>query len=296
MKWSHVRGNTWYIEGRVCIPVYLLNDHEAILLDSGYAEDRIELEDLLHEKNLRVRAVLGTHSHNDHIGNHAYFQEQGAEVILQEVEAAISSDFALLTTAYYPASAQELKQLFPHFSVHTDRTFSALDTSIKIDEQTFELFPLPGHTPGHTAIMTPDGVLYVGDAVLSTDVLRSAKIPSTANWKQDLSSKYRLETITCEAYLLAHNGAYADLHHLIQENISDRLRRAQQILNWLRERPCWTQPEVIELLWQRFGMQSRSFFNQIVFQRNAICAIEYLADKGYLKSCLEKGCRLYQVL
>ena len=36
MKWNHVRGNTWCIEGRVCIPVYLLNEGEAVLLDSGY--------------------------------------------------------------------------------------------------------------------------------------------------------------------------------------------------------------------------------------------------------------------
>lgn len=58
MKWNHVRGNTWCIEGRVCIPVYLLNEGEAVLLDSGYAEDRPQLDALLREKGLRVRAIL----------------------------------------------------------------------------------------------------------------------------------------------------------------------------------------------------------------------------------------------
>ena len=291
MKWTHICGRTWCVEGRVCIPVYLLNDREAVLLDSGYVEDRPQLDALLREKRLKVRAVLGSHSHNDHSGCHAGYQEEGAEIILPRVEAAIASDFSLLAAAYWPASPRELKRDLSHLLVQADRTFAETDTSVEVCGQCFGLLPLPGHTPGHTGIVTPDGVLYVGDAVLSSDVLRAARLPSTADWEQDLASKRRLEGVRYDAYVLAHNGIYTDLHPLLRENIADKLRRAQQLLDWLREKPCWTQAEVVGLLWERLGLRSRSFFNQVIFQRNAVCAIEYLAATGAVISWMENGIR-----
>lgn len=296
MKWTHVLGNTWCVEGRVCIPVYLLNDREAVLLDTGYAEDRQQLDALLREKGLQVRAVLGSHSHNDHSGNHAYYQQQGAEIILQNLEAAIVSDAALLAAAYWPATVREVTRELSHLLIQADRTFTAADSGLEIDGQHFGLLPLPGHTPGHTGIMTPDQVLYVGDAVLSSDVLRGARLPSTMDWAQDLASKHRLEEVSCKAYLLAHNGIYTDLCPLIQKNIDDKLRRAQEILEWIRERDSWKQHEVMELLWQRLGLRSRSFFNQIIFRRNAVCTMEYLAGTGALSSWMEGGERFYRAL
>lgn len=49
-KWIHIQGNTWCIKLRVMIPVFLCGNGDAILLDSGYAEDRAELLRLLAEK------------------------------------------------------------------------------------------------------------------------------------------------------------------------------------------------------------------------------------------------------
>lgn len=93
------------------IPVYFLNEREAVLLDSGYAEGDREL---------------------------------------------------------------------PWMLLRADRVFSALDTAVEVDGRSFGLIPLPGHTPGHTGIVTPDNVLYVGDAVLSRRILQAAKLPSIA--------------------------------------------------------------------------------------------------------------------
>ena len=296
MKWTHVRGNTWCIEGRVCIPVYLLNREEAVLLDSGYAEDRPGLNALLREKGLRVRAILGSHSHNDHSGNHQYYQRLGAEIILPETEAALVSNAALLACAYWPATAREVEREFPHLLLRADRTFAPEDAGTKIGGRTFGLVPLPGHTPGHTGIITPDDVLYVGDALLSPEILRGAKLPSTVDWEKDLASKRRLEGACHSCYLLAHSGVYTDLRPLIEENLADKLRRARQIWLWLKERDCWTQEEAAALLWQRLGLRSRSFFSQVVFRRNAVCALEYLVASGHLTSWLEEGNRRYRAV
>ena len=52
----------------------------------------------------------------------------------------------------------------------------------------------------------------------------------------------------------------------------------------------------MDLIWQRLGLRNRSFFGQVVFRRNAICALEYLVVVGCLRSWMEEGNRIYQVL
>jgi glyoxylase-like metal-dependent hydrolase (beta-lactamase superfamily II) len=296
--WRHIRGRTWCIDGHITIPVYLLNEREAVLLDSGYADrDRPILEALLGQKGLRVRAILGTHSHNDHNGNHAYFQKtHGAEIILRDIEAAVVSDFSFLTAAYFPGTAEELARELPHLLVKPDRTFSCLDQAVQIDGESFSLIPLPGHTPGHIGIVTPDQVFYVGDTLLSSQAMRRAKLPSTIDWRQDLESKKRLRSTDYQDYILAHSGVYKSIQALITENILDRERRTAEILEWLQERDYWTQSEVEQLLRKKLQVRSTSFMGQIIFQRNAMCVMEYLVNTDSVSKELREETACYTVI
>lgn len=293
--WIHVLGNTWCLSLHVTIPVYFLTEREVVLLDTGYMDlDRDALLAALKERNVRVRAVLGSHSHNDHSGNHVYLQKNhGAEIILQETEAAAVSDFSLMTTIYAPASAEELRREFPHLLLRADRTFSAQARSITIDGAVFGLIPLPGHTPGHTGIVTPDDVLYVGDAVVDDDVLQSSKLPSTWDWALDLESKRTLRTLAHPAYILAHRGVRTEIADLVERNIEDKLRRAEEIARWLRERGAVTQSDAERLLWEKLGLHSRRFLPQVVFRRNVRCALEYLVQTGRLCMQFQDGTVYY---
>ena len=281
-RWVHVLGNTWCIESNVTIPVYFLSPREVVLLDSGYAQkDRAPLDMLLQERGLRVRAILGSHSHNDHNGNHAYFQStHQAEVILRDVEAAVVSDFSLMTAAYFPTTARDLQREMPHLLLKADRVFSADDTEINIDSAVFGLIPLPGHTPGHTGIVTPDDVFYVGDALLSPDVLQAAKLPSTLDWATDMESKRRLAAFHHPRYILAHSGAYAEIAPMIEENLSDKAQRAAQLQDCLRTRDAWRLNDIEQFLWKQWGLHGRSFLTRATFQRNLRCALGYLVLEG----------------
>lgn len=295
--WKHILGNTWSIESHLTIPVYFLNDREVVLLDSGYADrDRAMLDTLLAEKSVRVRAILGSHSHNDHNGNHAYFQKaHGAEVILRDMEAAIVSDFALMTAAYHPAAARDLEHTLPHLLLKADRTFSPEADRIEIDGRSFGLIPLPGHTFGQTGIVTPDNVLYVADAVVSTEVLAASKLPSTMDWLIDLDTKYRLMTMGYPCYVLAHRGVYGDIRPLVEENITDKIHRAEQIADWLSQKERWSQSEVEQLLWKKLDLHSKTFMARTIFQRNVRCALEYLIQIKTVTQDFDSGTVWYQI-
>lgn len=296
--WTHVLGNTWCIESHLTIPVYFLNSKEVVLLDSGYADrDRDPLDALLAKKGVRVRAILGSHSHNDHNGNHAYFQKtHGAEIILRDTEAATVLSFALMTAAYRPGTAEDMRREFPHLLLKADRTFSESDAFVEIDGYKFQLIPLPGHTPGHTGIITPDNVLYVADALMSPKVMQAAKLSTALDWIADLESKERLKHMAHPKYILAHSGVYDDISALLEENIEDRHQRAEQIHAWLKEDEAWTQNEAEQYLWDKLELHSKGYIARIIFQRNVSCALEYLVRTGKAKSEFRSGSFFFHML
>lgn len=294
-KWTHVQGNTWCLNLHVTIPVYFLNEREVVLLDTGYPTlDREELIAQLDGQNLHVRAILGSHSHNDHSGSHAYLQKHhGTEVILQRTEAAIVSDYSLMTVAYAPGTVEEMRLHFSELLLQADRTFNTEDTEVLIDGVSFGVIPLPGHTPGHTGIVTPDQVFYVGDALLSESVLRSAKLPSTSNWAEDLASKERMRTMRYSKYILAHTGVYDDISALIDQNIDDKLSRAKQIATWLQEVGPLTTSEAEQLLWTKLDLHSSKFLPRVVFRRNVRCALEFIAREKMISRKFEEGTEFF---
>ena len=86
---QQVAGNTWCIvQPRAMVPYYQLSEQEIILLDSGCMLHG-ELEEWLEGQGLRVRAILNTHDHWDHVAaNAALQQRQGSRIYLPRLEAA----------------------------------------------------------------------------------------------------------------------------------------------------------------------------------------------------------------
>lgn len=293
-NWIHIQGNTWCMALRVMIPVFLCGDGDAILLDSGYAEDRPELLRLLAEKNLRVRAVIGSHTHRDHCGNHAWLQSHcSAEIVMPQQEAAFAASYGALSAIYAPAGTARLARLLPEMVFQADRTFTAGAESVEAGGVSFPLCGLPGHTPGHTGIMTPDRVLYTADAVLDEETLGHAKLLSIMDWEEDERSKERLGDISADAYILAHGCVTDRLGDLIRRNHEVKRRQAEEVSHWLRERGPVTCSEAERLVWDRLHLRSRNELTQAVYRRNLRCLLEYLTQTGALEARFDGGTEIY---
>ena len=58
MKLTQVKGSTWVLEANELIPLYLLDDRRCVLLDSGLAKEREEIEKTLLEAGLELICAL----------------------------------------------------------------------------------------------------------------------------------------------------------------------------------------------------------------------------------------------
>lgn len=220
MEWKVLRGNTEGIwaEGAL-IPLYHLPGGDVVLIDTG-AREEPELLSMLAERGLRVRAILCTHLHPDHIANNrAILDRDGAEVFAHPRELETLEE----TYERLRLTSKLLGVPLPE----PDHPVTPIGDNgwVEIDGARFEVLPTPGHTDGHLAFVTPDGVCCLGDAVMSPDQLAVSRLPYLEDIEVGIASMERLRQTRYPLYLTAHMGVTApeELEELVEVNVRKEL-------------------------------------------------------------------------
>ena len=141
-----------FVRGPLQNNVYLLRDehtNEAAIIDPGIGSD--DLLKTIEEQQLRLRYVLVTHAHFDHIDNVALFREQtGAEVVSHRADAAVLEELA-------GVSADVL--------LHGGEVLTVGSLAIQV-------LHTPGHSPGGVSFLVEDH-LFAGDTLFAGSIGRS---------------------------------------------------------------------------------------------------------------------------
>ena len=144
-----------------CFIVACRRTSEAAVIDPGEEGERI-----LHfaeEKGLRIRKVVNTHGHFDHIGANQHIVEMtGAELLIH------GDDLPLLQNARNHA---EVYGLSVAASPEPDRLLGQGDT-FQVGDLAFSVFHVPGHSPGSICLLA-EGHLFVGDVLFSGSIGRT---------------------------------------------------------------------------------------------------------------------------
>lgn len=321
----HVRGNTWYLEGDVSVPVILTGPGQAVLLDSGYRGKTTDiLMDMLDANGLKPLAVLTSHYHPDHVGNHQALREKyGTEIIMNRKTAGVLAEPELVAMTYWQMNPAWVREHLGFMKIRPDRVFDVESGDgrksgesgkfgndegqapggdggriLRAGGADFRVIPLPGHTIDQVGYVTPDGVLYAADALLDRDFLAHAKLPTARNWAVDLKTKADVAAGNYPAVILAHRGASAGsgIRALAQENIADRRRRAEELYGILVRRGTeLTLEEIQNTLWRALELRTKQELKIRIFQRNVYCLVRYLEDTGRITEESREGNVLYRL-
>ena len=239
MKVDIIQGNTGCIAGdRILIGLYLTDPGHCILLDCGPCALRDDIEAALADAGLVPIGVFATHVHYDHFGNAAYFQKKyGIPVALSFGEAELCRTFPAIKSHLfaYPAGQIMSDPKLANLVCRADILIEEGCDSIELGGATFGILHTPGHSPDHLSILTPDGICYAGDALLSGRSLTGAKLPYAFNIRQNLETIEQFRTLDCEALILAHHGIiHAPFDTIVDENrdlFEDRLERIRRLID-----------------------------------------------------------------
>ena len=238
MKLTQVKGSTWVLEANELIPLYLLDDRRCVLLDSGLAKEREEIEKTLLEAGLEPAGILCSHAHVDHCANNRYFQEKyHLPVALTAPEAGMCSSILNLKCYRLLVSPDAAEQEMSEMVHVPDLILPPVDGPIRLAGAMFRILHTPGHSSGHICAVTPDNVCYTGDALMSQALL-DAKLPYGLSIQLAMESRERLRELEdCDFFIMAHKGVCTgrEIGPLIDANQELVRRRAGEIRDLITE-------------------------------------------------------------
>ncbi len=292
MELVHVKGNTYYIDAWEAIPVYVKENRDCILLDSGWHYERFDVERTLQENGLKPVGIISTHLHTDHVGSHQYFREKyQIPLALPTGEAGLGYNDLTLKSYLYIFTLEEVRTIdeIQAMRFTPDVMIGPDDTKIEMAGVTFGVVHTPGHSPDHVSLMTPDEILYLGDAMLSRDVMAVSKVPYYASVGLALESMEKLASFSCPA-LAAHKGCDVDIRGLADYNIrqiNERLERFRALVT-----EPMTLEDIIKKACSEMKLLSKQAFKVKLYERDIRSYVEYLAERRLLEETYQDG-RLY---
>ena len=296
MEIKEISGNTFCIDtGMLYIPFYKINHEEIIMLDSGWAKgEREGIDDILEKNNLKVVGIICSHAHIDHIGNNAYLKRKyNCIIAMPAYEALICSSTVNLKLYYNSQTLSDVTEHFGHMVCKTDIMILDNQDTIYVRGIKFKILHTPGHSPAHICIITPDDVAYLGDALISYEVMRGSKMPYAFILKEDLKSKLKLYDLKCSKYVVAHKGIYYDITKLITDNINfykDRATRVYAVIDG-----AMTREDILKAVIKKFNINVNSRYKYSMIERMLGSYVEYLNETGMIVLNIDDGFLKYSI-
>lgn len=182
--------------------IWLLSDQtHAVVVDPGDAQPVIHA---LEQQNLRLRGILVTHHHNDHIG--------GIPALINRYDPMI---YAPEKEAY----------AFPHIAVKQGDHIK-----LPLGNITLEVIEVPGHTRGHVAYYGANS-LFCGDTLFGAGCGRLFE-GTAAQMYASLQILARLPAITrvyCAHEYTEHNLIFAQTLAPYDQKIATRLEETRAL-------------------------------------------------------------------
>jgi glyoxylase-like metal-dependent hydrolase (beta-lactamase superfamily II) len=203
---------------------YLVGIDEVAVIDPG-PDDRRHIDAIIGASmRERVRWVLLTHTHPDHVpGTTRLVKATGAEVV-----------------AYG-------KRLDKDAAIVPDRVIGEGD-AIEGTEFRLEALHTPGHAPNHLCfLLEEERVLFTGDTVL--DGMFSVVSPNRGgDMAQYLTTLGRLEKLRVSRLAPGHGDVIEEPRRRVQEYVAHRRDRERQVLKLLEAGPARI-PEMVVTLY-----------------------------------------------
>ncbi len=284
-EFVQLAAHTFYLRCFSNIGVYDPGDGNVILIDSGdHRKSVSDLDAALTARGWRVKMIVNTHGHADHLVGNRFFKEKyGCTVYAPETER-----FLVANTALEPA--------YNYLGIPVNRArnffFKPYGTEAELLRPEllppgFVVLPLPGHSLNMVGVKTPDNVWFLADAVLAEDSYGEYGLPLFYRVNEAVATARAVAKLQGEWFVPSHVQAVRDIRPLALYNAKALEERKALILRLcIGKTPEETLAAVAGALKMKFDLDKYAKVSMTVK-----CFLQALIEEGALTARLE-GARL----
>ncbi len=288
MELVRVSENVAYIPGAVNIGV-VINGGDCVLIDTGLDKDSgRNIRKVLEAEDLKLEAIINTHSHADHFGGNNYLARNlKAKVYAPKIESGIIQN-PLLEPIYLFNGATPIKNLRNKFVLAKP---SPVDTVIepgKLDVVGLEvdIISLPGHSFNQIGVLVDD-VLFCSDTVFSGRVVEKYKIPVVQDVKNHIATLGWLMETSHTLYVPAHTKPVEDISELVEINLNTTMSIIEDIKGLIEE-PKTTE-DVVSTLCTEYGLDLSVVQQYYLIQMTVMAYLGYIYEEKESEIIVEEN-------
>ena len=297
MNFLKLKNKSHYIKKATNTGVYILSDNNCLLIDSSYpGKEANKLLNTLKEKKLNVKYIINTHGHIDHFGGNELLAEHfSLEVFASPYEKSFISypdlSHSFLTSAKaMPSLRTNLKGL---------EVREIKNNEMKLDDNIFEIIELAGHSRGHIGVLSEDGVLYAGDALLAPSLIDQIKIPYFYDIEEFKKSLYKIKTLVEKKKIKTIVPSHGDVitenfDKSIEKNINKVQSLLENLVDILSEKAL-SMEKIILHYNEKFNIKD-GLANYFITRACTMAFLSYLIEKNKVETIFKNNILHYKLI
>lgn len=296
MQLTKINGNTYYLPAPTNIGVFQFKDKYTLLVDTGDNNQQArKIADIIQENSLSIKYIINTHHHIDHAGGNIFMQEHYPGSLFH----AAKDEKLFLENSYlfpmYIYGGSPMNELSRNFLKSKKLRIDEVLTPglCKINEEKFEIIPLPGHAKGQIGIGTRDKVCFLGDSLFSREIIAKYSFPFLFDIADQLATYQCIEELDYDWFVLGHASQIYSRSEIADLAVFNR-KNLEYYLDMILD--LFAQPHTREELLEEICIleELQLDFKEYYFSHSTIGAIiTYLYNREELDYQLENGKLFY---
>ena len=215
MKLVNLKGSTYMIDAFNRIGLYLYNDNEVAVIDTGLDDAAGQaIMDECEKQGWQIKMIINTHAHPDHMGgNFIISKTLEVPVYVHGLERVMYENPQLGPTIMYGGYPHKIMRgLFLREPIKT------LPLTNDILPEGLEFILLPGHNSDMVGIKTKDGVYFLADGITGEDLITKYQLQFMFNIKEYLKTLDYISDLKGDIFVPSHGAIANDIKSLTELN------------------------------------------------------------------------------
>jgi len=215
MELINLKGNTYILEDFNRIGLYVFNNNEVAVIDTGLNEESGKaIIDACESKGWQIKMVINTHSHPDHIGgNHIIASTLNVPIFLYGKEEILYNNLEISGVII---NGGYLHKYIKH--AFLKQPTESMTLKEEILPEGLEFYELAGHNSDMIGIKTRDGVHFLADSITGENLITKYQLQFIFDIKSYLNTLDFISELDGEIFVPSHGKITEDIKNLVELN------------------------------------------------------------------------------